>query len=103
MFQTSESAYFFGDFVDGHRSFVGENLEDGAVEFGFSALEDREPSVLVFVSRHNWCSPSAWVKQKVCAEGVILVNLHIFVCIGLGENVSAGRNALAQNAFSDSI
>ncbi len=71
------------------------------VEPCFSTFEYGESCVLGF--GHFIRLPAASVKSELCAEGLIHVNLHIFVSTGLGENVSAGRNALAQNAFSVSI
>lgn len=89
------------DFVDCKRAILGQGLEYGVVESGFSSFEYGE--LCVFGFGHFIRLPAASVKPELCAEGLIHVDLHIFVSTGLGENVSAGRNALAQNAFWGSI
>jgi len=81
------------DFVDCKRAILGQGLEYGVVEFGFSSFEYGESCVFGF--GHFIRLPAASVRSELCAEGLIHVNLHIFVSTGLGENVSAGRNALA--------
>jgi hypothetical protein len=79
-------------------SFEGEALKDGAVESGFSAFEYGE--LCIFGFGHFIRLPALSVKSELWVEVPIHVNLHVFVSTGLGQNVSAGRNALAQNAFS---
>ena len=72
---------------------MGQGLEYGVVESGFSAFEDGERCVFGF--GHFIRLPAASVRSELCVEVPFHVNLHIFVSTGLGENVSAGRNALA--------
>ena len=72
---------------------MGQGLEYGVVESGFSAFENGE--LCVFGFGHFIRLPALSAKSELCGEVPFHVNLHIFVSTGLGENVSAGRNALA--------
>jgi hypothetical protein len=75
-------------------------LEYGVVEPGFSTFEDGETCVLGF--GHFIRLPATSVKSELWNEVPFHVNLHIFVSTGLGENVSAGRNA-QRNLFSETL
>ena len=84
------------------QKFAGsENSEYDAVKSGFSAFKHWKPCVSGF--GHFIRLPALSAKSELRGEVPFHVNLHIFVSTGLGENVSAGRNALAQNVFSVSI
>ena len=68
-------------------------MKDCAVEPGFSSFEYGKSCVFGF--GHFIRLPAVSVRSELCGEGLIHVDLHFFVSTGLGENVSAGRNALA--------
>ena len=97
MFQTSEDAHFFGNFINRHRSSAGENLEYGTVEFGFSAFEDGKLGALA--SCHSIRSPERSVKEKISAELPYYINWDCFLAFSPRENVSARRKATSGKVF----
>lgn len=56
-------------------------------------------SFVVFGFGNAFACQWDWQKLEVWVEGVIHVNLHIFVSKSLGENVSADRNAYSGKSF----
>ena len=91
--ETFNSSELEPHIVRDERTFIFKNLGYDAVESGFSTFEDGETCVLGF--GHFIRLPATSAKSELCGEVPFHVNLHIFVSTGLGENVSAGRNALA--------
>jgi len=75
-------------------------LEDGVVEFGFSAFEDGKLCVLS--SCHSIRSPERSVKEKITAELAYYINWDCFLALNPRKNVSAGRNA-QRNLFSETL
>jgi len=95
-----DSPNFQEHIVARHKFFRIQNREYDAVKSGFSTFESWKPGVFGFGHFIRW--PATWVNPKLCAEVPFHVSLHIFVSTGLGENVSAGRNA-QRNLFSETL
>jgi hypothetical protein len=72
-------------------------LEDGAVEFGFSAFEDGKLCALP--SCHSIRSPERSVKEKISAELAYYINWDRFLALNPRGNVSARRKAASGNVF----
>ena len=70
------------DFVDCQRAILGQGLEYGVVESGFSSFEYGESCVFGF--GHFIRLPALSVKSELCAEVPFHVDLHFFVSTGLG-------------------
>jgi hypothetical protein len=56
-------------------------------------------SLAVFGFGNAFACQRDWQKIEVSAEGVIHVNLHVFVSKSLRENISAVRNAVSGRIF----
>lgn len=95
--QSSHCSQSLVDVVDCLWSFKGQSLEDGAVEFGFSAFEDGKLCALA--SCHSIRSPERSVKEKISAELAYYINRGVFQPFSPRENVSARRKAASGRVF----
>ena len=72
-------------------------MKDGAVEFGFSTLENG--TLCALASCHSIRSPERSVKEKISAELAHYINLGSFLAFSPRENASARRKAASGKVF----